>query len=284
VRCTKSAVRTTRGPQVQPLQRRVGVPLYYQIQQRLMSQIRSGEFSPGQPIPSLQELASRMRVSQMTARQAIRALCDQGLMYSKQGKGTFVSGIKHEKNFRQVLSFTEEMRAHGSEPSSKVLSFRLQAGTREVRSALKMKAGQKVFRLRRVRYSDGVPMGIECSCLPQHLCPDLLETFDPSTSLYETLADQYGIHMEITDEVVKASSATPEEAALLKIAPGTPVLLFTRTCYDENGKPLEFVKSTYRGDRYKIVQRLRRAKRDVLTTTNPGMHLRKRSVRAIAPF
>ena len=272
---------TKRIPQVQPLQRRGGVPLYYQIQQRLINQIRSGEFGPGQPIPSLQEIAAGLRVSQMTARQAIRALCDQGLMYSKQGKGTFVSGIKHEKNFRQVLSFTEEMRAHGSEPSSRVLSFRLQAGTREVRGALKMKPGQKVFRLRRVRYSDGLPMGIECSCLPQHLCPDLLESFDPSTSLYETLADQYGIHMEVTDEVVEAGSATAAEAALLKIAVDTPVLLFTRTCYAENGKPLEFVKSTYRGDRYKIVQRLRRAKRDVLATT-PELHIPPRRLRAVA--
>jgi GntR family transcriptional regulator len=246
-----------------------------------MSQIRSGELSPGQPIPSLQEIAAGLRVSQMTARQAIRALCDQGLMYSKQGKGTFVSGIKHEKNFRQVLSFTEEMRAHGSAPSSKVLSFRLQAGTREVRSALKMSPSQKVFRLRRVRYSDGLPMGIECSCLPQHLYPDLLETFDPSTSLYEGLADQYGIHMEVTDEVVEAGSATAEEAALLKIAPRTPVLLFTRTCYGENGKPLEFVKSTYRGDRYKIVQRLRRAKHDVLAST-PELHVPNRRLRAVA--
>ena len=144
-----------------------------------------------------------------------------------------------------------------------------------------MKASQRVFRLRRVRYSDGQPMGIECSCLPQHLCPDLLETFDPSTSLYAKLAEQYGIQMEVTDEVVEAGSATAEEAALLKIAPRSPVFLFTRTCYGENGKPLEFVKSTYRGDRYKIVQRLRRAKRDVLATT-PEMHVPNRRPRTAA--
>ena len=143
-----------------------------------------------------------------------------------------------------------------------------------------MKPGQKVFRLRRVRYSDGLPMGIECSCLPQLLCPDLLETFDPSTSLYETLAEQYGIQMEVTDEVVEVGSATAEEAALLKIASGSPVFLFTRTCYAENGKPLEFVKSTYRGDRYKIVQRLRRAKRDVLATARE-MHVSHRRLRAV---
>lgn len=250
---------------MQPLERRTGVPLYYQIQQRLMSHIRSGEFRPGQPLPSLQEVAARLGVSPMTARQAIRTLCDMGLMYSRQGKGTFVSGIKHERNLRQVLSFTEEMRARGSKPSSKVLSFRIQAGSREVRTALEMSPGQKVFRLHRVRFSDGRSMGIECSCLPVQICPALLKTFDPAKSLYQELAERYRIKMEVTDEVVEVGKATTKEAALLKIAAGSPVFLFTRTCYGENGRPLEYVRSTYRGDRYKIVQRLTRAKHHTLS-------------------
>jgi GntR family transcriptional regulator len=254
-------------PHLQPLERRSGVPLYYQIQQRLMGQIRSGEFRPGQPLPSLQDIAAKLGVSQMTARQAIRTLCDLGLMYSRQGKGTFVSGFKHEKNLRQVLSFTEEMRARGSTPSSRVLSFRMQAGNHEVRTALEMSPGQKVFRLHRVRISDGRPMGIECSCLPVQLCPGLPKTFDPSTSLYRELAEHYGIKIEVTDEIVEVGKATAKEASLLKIAPGSPVFLFKRTCYGENGKPLEYVRSTYRGDRYKIVQRLTRAKHDVLTAS-----------------
>ncbi len=255
---------TNHFPQLPPLERKSGVPLYYQIQQRLISQIRSGEYRPGQPLPSLQEIAARLGVSQMTARQAIRALCDQGLMYSKQGKGTFVSGFKHERNFRQVLSFTEEMRMRGSAPSSRVLSFRAEPATREVRTALDLSSGQKVFRLRRIRYSDGRPMGIECSCLPQQICPDLMDTFDPSKSLYQELAERYGIQMEVTDEVVEVGKATAKDAALLKVVAGSPVFLFTRTGYGENGRPLEYVKSIYRGDRYKIVQRLTRAKHDVL--------------------
>jgi GntR family transcriptional regulator len=256
--------------QLRPLERKSGVPLYYQIQQRLIGQIRSGEFRPGEPLPSLQELAARLGVSQMTARQAVRALCDQGLMYSKQGKGTFVSAFKHERNFRQVLSFTEEMKMRGSSPSSRVLSFTVEAGNREVRTALEMGAGQKVFRLRRIRYSDGRPMGIECSCLPQHICPDLMETFDPSTSLYQQLAERYTVQMEFTDEVVEVGKANAADAALLKVATGSPVFLFTRTGYGENGKPLEYVKSMYRGDRYKIVQRLTRARHDVLTVPLKG--------------
>ena len=259
---------------MQPLERRAGVPLYYQIQQRLMSQIRSGEFRPGQPLPSLQEVAAKLGVSPMTARQAIRTLCDMGLMYSRQGKGTFVSGIKHERNLRQVLSFSEEMRARGSKPSSRVLLFRMETGNREVRTALDVTKGQKIFRLHRVRLCDGRPMGIESSCLPVQICPSLLETFDPATSLYQELADRYGIKMEVTDEVVEVGKATAKEAALLKIAPGSPVFLFTRTCYGENGRPLEYVRSTYRGDRYKIVQRLTRAKHDVLTAPNKNKRVK----------
>jgi GntR family transcriptional regulator len=256
--------------QLPPLERKSGVPLYYQIQQRLIGQIRSGEFRPGQPLPSLQELAARLGVSQMTARQAVRALCDQGLMYSKQGKGTFVSAFKHERNFRQVLSFTEEMKMRGSAPSSRVLSFRIEPANREVRTALELSPGQNVFRLQRIRYSDRRPMGIETSCLPQHICPDLMKTFDPSQSLYQELSERYGIQMEVTDEVVEVGRATAKEAAMLKIAPGSPVFLFTRTGYSENGRPLEYVKSLYRGDRYKIVQRLMRAKHDVLAAPLMG--------------
>lgn len=255
---------------MRPLERRSGVPLYYQIQQRLMDQIRTGEFRPGEPIPSLQEIAARLGVSQMTARQAIHTLCDQGVMYSKQGKGTFISGIKKEKNFRQVFSFTEEARQRGATPSSRVLSFRLQASSREVRTALGMSRGQKVFRLRRVRFSDGLPMAIECSCLPQPLFPGLLDTFDPAGSLYQVLTERYGVQMAVTDEVVEVGKASAEEAALLKVAAGSPVFLFTRTSYGENGNPLEYVKSTFRGDRYKIVQRLTRSKHDVLGTPLKG--------------
>lgn len=251
-------------PRLQPLDRRSGVPLHYQIQQRLMNLIRSGAFRPSQPLPSVQELANRLGVSQMTARQAIKALCDLGVIYTRQGKGTFVSGIKHARDFRQVHSFTEEMKGRGSVPSSKVLSFRLQSASQEVRKALQLDPRQKVFRLRRVRYSDGLPLGIECSCLPQKICPELIESFDPTGSLYQELAQHFGIRMEVTDEMVEVGKATAEEAPLLRIQPGSPVFLLTRLSYSERGEPVEYVRSTYRGDRYKIVNRLTRAKQDPL--------------------
>src|SRR5579862_4180480 len=105
------------------LDRQSVVPLYYQIQQFLLEQIQSGTFSPGEPIFSEKEISARMGVSRMTVRQALKSLCNQGVLYSERGKGTFVSGTKLEKNFRNVLSFSEEMKNQGSRPSAKVLSF-----------------------------------------------------------------------------------------------------------------------------------------------------------------
>jgi GntR family transcriptional regulator len=246
-----------------PLDRRSGIPLYHQIQQRLMDQIRSGEIKQGEPVPSIQKIATRMGVSQMTVRQAVKALCDLGVIYSRQGKGTFISGIKIERDFRHVLSFSEEMKDRGATPHSELLSFKIQVPNQETRDALRLGERDKVFCLRRVRYADSLPMGIESSCLPVHLCPDLLETYDPATSLYEELAEQYGIQVIVTDEVIEVGKASADEARLLQILPKSPIFLFTRISYLENGKPAEHVKSSYRGDRYRIVNRLMRAKRDL---------------------
>src|SRR6266436_5551613 len=79
------------------LDRQSVVPLYYQIQQSLLGRIRSGELVVGAPMPSEQEIATRLGVSRMTARQALKSLCSLGVAYSQRGKGTFVSRFKLEK-------------------------------------------------------------------------------------------------------------------------------------------------------------------------------------------
>ncbi|MGA2302465.1 MAG: GntR family transcriptional regulator [Candidatus Acidiferrum sp.] len=235
-------------------------PLYYQIQQQLFERIRLGELKAGDPLPSEQEISTRLGVSRMTARLAIKSLCEVGIVYSKQGKGSFVSGLKLEKNFRQVLSFSEEMAQSGRRPESRPLGFDIVPAEGEVALALSLKPQEKVIRLRRLRIADSVPLGIESSYIPEKLCPDLKATFDPRTSLYQTLSARYGIQIAIADEVVEAGLAKGEKARLLRIAKGSPVFIFTRISYVQQGQAVEYVKSTYRADRYKIVNRLVRVK------------------------
>jgi GntR family transcriptional regulator len=240
------------------LDRKSVVPLYYQIQQCLIHQIRSGELKPGELVPSEQEISARLGVSRMTARQALKSLCSLGLAFSQRGKGTFVSRMKLEKNFRQLLSFSEEMNDRGSQPRSKVLAFKSIHPDGDVAEALHLDPSEEVIFLRRVRMADSAPLCIEAAHLPVRLCPDLLNSFEPSGSLYRALAERYGLQVHMADEVAEASVATAAEARLLRVRGKAPVFRFTRTAYLHNGQPIEFVKSTYRGDRCKVVNRLSR--------------------------
>ena len=240
------------------LDRQSVIPLYYQIQQALLEQIRAGALRVGQPVPSEQEIAHRMGVSRMTARQALKSLCHLGVAYSQRGKGTFVARAKLEKDFRQVLSFSEEMRERGSRPRSRVLAFKRITPASEIAEALRLSPGEQVFFLKRVRFADSVPLCIESTNIPARSCPELKSKFDPHDSLYEALFSLYGIQFDAADEVAEAAVASSEESKLLRIRKGAPVFHFTRTAYLPGGEPAEFVSSTYRGDRCKVVSRLTR--------------------------
>jgi GntR family transcriptional regulator len=246
------------------LDRRSAVPLYYQIHQHLLGQIQAGTLKPGELIPSEQEISSKLGVSRMTARQAVKSLCDAGVAYSRRGLGTFVSAAKQEKTSSELLSFTQEMTSRGSRPGSRVIAFDKIFAENEVAIALHLRTGEKVIRLVRVRLADSRAMGVETSYLPAGLVPDLISQFDARTSsLYETLAKLYGMRMAVADEVVEVGLADADAVELLRIRKGSPVFLLTRISYMENGRPVEYVRSVYRGDRWKIVSRL---------TANHTMH------------
>jgi GntR family transcriptional regulator len=159
------------------------------------------------------------------------------------------------------------MEARGSRPESKVLSFETVSPGLEVARALRLTPGEKVIRLQRIRMADSLPMGVECSFLWARLFPDLLRRFDPRTSLYGALANVYGIEVAFVDEVAEVGSATSEEAPLLQISEGSPIFVFSRTSYIHSGQPVEYVKSFYRGDCYKIVHRLRQQDKAALEIT-----------------
>jgi len=241
------------------IDRREVVPLYYQIRHKLLDNIVAGRFDPATPLPSEQEIARQAGVSRMTARQALKSLCQMGATYSVRGRGTFASGTRLVKDFRQVQSFSEEMKARGLAPGARLLSIRTARASKDVAHALKLEKDERVIRLSRVRLASGSPMGIETSHLPAKLCPGLGRDFDAGDSLYSVLEARYGIRIVTADEVVEAGPARRRDAACLGIVPGTAVFFFTRTSYLRDGQPAEYVTSTYRADRYRLEIRLTRA-------------------------
>lgn len=241
---------------VRPLDKSGFIPLYFQIQRTLMDQIRSGELSEGDPLPSEEELGRVYQVSRMTARQALHGLKINGYAVSQKGRGTFVTRPKLEKNIMHLRGFTEDMKHLGMEPSSKLLEQNVISAEAELAEKLKVEVDETVMRLRRLRLADGIPMALEDSYIPLRQFPGLEKISFARRSLYSVLRENFGVRIAYADEVIEALPATREESELLTIPKKSSILSISRIIMTTEEVPIEFACSRYRGDRYRASIRI----------------------------
>lgn len=233
------------------LDRNSEAPLHVQIYDYLREGILSNRLKSDESIPSERDLAEELRVSRMTVRQAMNALRDEGLIYQKRGRGTFVSSAKLDIHTRNLNGFSDEMRRRNMEPVSKVIRFGQEFASKEAAERLKLEPGEKVFVLERLRLADGIPMAVETTCVPVKRFPDL-DSYDFSnTSLYTTLTDVYGVKVHSAGEDLEAAIADIDTARLLGCDEGSAILIVYRTVFAEEDHPVEYTKSVYRADRYR---------------------------------
>ncbi|MGC3002048.1 GntR family transcriptional regulator [Streptomyces sp. G35A] len=231
------------------------VPKYYRIKQRLlqMTEVRA----PGAPMPAERLLAVEFRTSRTTVRKAMQELVGEGRLDRIQGKGTFVARPKVYRAL-QLTSYTEDMRAQGLTPASQVLDIGYMAAGEELAALLDVARDDRVLRIERLRLAGGEPMAIETTHLSARRFPGLRRNLARRTSLYATLAEVYGVRPAEADETIETSPATPREAGLLGTDVGLPMLLLSRHSRDEQGTPVEWVRSVYRGSRYRFTATLTR--------------------------
>lgn len=234
------------------LQRNHPLPLYSQLKDRLRADLVTGRLRPHQQLPSERELCARFRVSRMTVRQALLDLAREGLIYSRVGKGTFVSEPKIDQQLKTLSGFSQDMQARGSVPSSRVLEAKLERANQRLAQTLALSPGARVIVLSRVRLADGVPLAIETVRLPHALCPHLLRHDFARESLYAVLEHEYGYRLTCAQQTIEAALARPREATLLQLTLPAPVLVMERLTYTDQGVVIEYVHSIYRGDRYKF--------------------------------
>lgn len=230
------------------------VPLYEQIKDYLRRNIQAGVFPVNTRIPSERQLAGQFGVNRLTASKAISELIQEGLVYTRVGKGTFVAPPKIDQALRSLTSFTQDMTGRGKVASSRVLYAGLEAADAIVARALAILPGATIAVLHRVRLADDQPIALEKSHLVYALCPAILERYDFSReSLYRVLREVYGLRLTYARQTIEAGIAEHEEIETLEALPGTPILRITRITFDDRDRPVEFVYSSYRGDRYKFV-------------------------------
>jgi GntR family transcriptional regulator len=237
------------------------VPLYHQLKASILRDIDAGRWRPGEQLPTEDALMTRFRVSKITVRQALRDLAQLGYIRREQGRGTFVQGPPLEEGPRELKSFTAEMRSHRLRASSRVLEQGLVPAPPEIADRLAIAADAPVFRLYRLRLADEEPMGVQTAYIPTALAPDIDRIPFADASLYEVLATRFSLYPASARETHQAVSVPDEIAALLRTPAGSPALMAERLTTLADGRPLEYVHSIMRGDRYRIVLDLARVVR-----------------------
>jgi GntR family transcriptional regulator len=244
--------------QMSAIYRNSPLPRYYQLKEIMRERVQSEEWKPGDLIPSERELSEKYGISRMTARQAITDLVNEGLFYREQGKGTFVSQRKITQQLLRLTGFTEDIRARGQKPGTKVLSAEMVPADETTAEKLRIGPGTRIFRLQRLRLADDEPLAIELSQISFKGCERLLEEDLEQNSLYRLLETKYGIPLMEADQELEAGLAGNEEAQLLKISINRPVLFTRRITYTERSQPIEYAKAVYCGNKYTFYTHLKR--------------------------
>ena len=208
------------------------------------------------PLPSERHLAQRLGVARMTVRQAMDRLVRTGQIYRVQGSGSF----RGRERFEQPLvltSFSEDMRARGLLPGAQTLFQGVVAAPAWVARRLALAPETPVVHLERLRTASDEPMAVERCFVDASRVDGLADSDLSGRSLDATLRERYGIVVQLAEQTVQATVCDPQEAKLLGVEEGAAALEFERTSSDAQGRLVEHVRSTYRGDRYRLRMTLR---------------------------
>ncbi|MCH6267261.1 GntR family transcriptional regulator [Neobacillus citreus] len=243
---------------MKPLQSDSVIPLYHQLKERLKQSIDSGDWKPGDQIPSEHQLMNDYNVSRNTAKKAIEELVQDGLLYRVQGKGTFVAKPKLlQQSLMGLYSFSKGFKEKGMVPNDIVIDIREVKPTPEIMEELQVTNEEHVIEMKRLRCVDDDPYILESSFFPKRVVPNM----EPlkrvgETSLYDLLEAEFNIIVNRAIEAFEPVLIRPDESEFLKTEAGKPALLLERTAFDTSGKPVEFCRSIVRGDRCRFYTEL----------------------------
>jgi GntR family transcriptional regulator len=233
------------------------MPLYRQIEADLRDRIRSGALPPGAQVAPEPELMAEHGVSRATVRQALAGLVAEGLLEIRRGLGTYVTVPRFEHTIGGFYSFSREIERHGLTPGTRVLELKKEPAADVVAEALGIPGGTAVIALRRLRLAGPDPLVVETSHLPAARFLGLENVDFSQVRLYDTLMNLYGCRPTRARETFEPVLLTADEAALLDQRRGEPALLVERIAFDQDDLPIEFCRSTVRGDRYRYSVELR---------------------------
>jgi GntR family transcriptional regulator len=228
-------------------------PLYLQVKEGLehwiLSKLHDGSLSDGDRLPSENELSEALGVSNITIKRSLDELRRQGLIQRIQGRGTFVTGQERLTfDLPRMFSLTSYTAETGKLPARKILEMSEHVASPNTAKILGLTARGRVVRLVRLRLVDHTPVAVDTSYLPQKLMPDLVRVYRDGLSLYEVMAQRYGLAVVKAHDTLEPSLIKTPEARALEVLPGVLGMKIERIGYDASDRPLEYTIMMFRGD------------------------------------
>lgn len=230
----------------------MALPLYAQLRDALVELITSGALPTGARIPSERELCKHYNVSRTTTRKTLSELAHEGWIYTVVGKGTYVAQNRLEQELQPFTGFSDDLTKRGISVSSRILSAEIVKATDALATKLDLLPQTPVFRLERLRIASSRPLAIQCTSLPAHLCPGLMQFDFMTCSLYDVLREEYGLRLLRGETAIKAGLATPKERQLLMAEEPSAVLRTFQTTFLDDDRPIEYCQSVFHGDLYEL--------------------------------
>ena len=226
------------------------IPYYYQLIEIIKYQIKEGVWLPGEKILSEPELCDLYGVSRTVVRQALRELEMDGIIFRRKGKGTYVAKPKiNEGLIQKITGFYQDMKERGLNPVTKVLYQEIIPAPAKVAGYLEIPVGTEIVDIKRLRYIQDEPIQLVTTYIPCAISPDLVHVDLSDRSLYEYLETENGVKIMRGIRYIEAVLANQEEADLLEIEEGDPLIMLDSISYAASGQVFEYYHALHRGDR-----------------------------------
>ncbi len=238
-----------------------GIPYYYQLKKYIIEEIESGNWKPDEQILPEIKICELFDISRTVVRQTFQELVNEGYLIKKKAKGTFISEPKINENLVQsLMGFYEDMAARGFKVKNDILWQKKIPATEKIAKQLNIEVGEDVIVIRRLRRLNDEPIVLDKTHIPYKFCPGLLNEDLSNKSLYGYIEREYNLKIDRGRRYIEAVIASEEEAKLLNVKKGVPLLYIESIGYLKDGTPLEYYNALHRGDRIRLVTELKRLK------------------------